>query len=313
MMHDVVFLDRDGFAESVNIKELPFPHRWISHGYTPPEAMVERLKNATIAISSGVPISVQQLERLPSLQMISLAMTGTDAVDMAYCRQRGIHVANVPGYGTHAVAEHTLAMIFALMRNVSRFHQMLLSVRELGGPIRSAYFDFPIRDLRGKVLGIIGHGPIALRLAELATRLEMVVRFHDRDGHYQGEQYLPLQQLLACSDIVSINCPLTPRTRHLIGREQLQWMKADAVLINTARGAIINEPDLIWALESGRIAGAALDVVTHEPIRLDEPLLQLAATHNLILTPHVAWSSVEAMQGLLDAALDNVTQFVGNA
>jgi glycerate dehydrogenase len=138
----------------------------------------------------------------------------------------------------------------------------------------------------------------------------MVVCFHDRDGHYQGEHYLPLRELLAISDVVSINCPLTPKTRHLISREQFQWMKTDAVLINTARGAIINEPDLIWALESGKIAGAALDVVTHEPISLDEPLLQLATTHNLILNPHVAWSSVEAMQGLLDAALDNVADFV---
>ncbi|WP_166360865.1 NAD(P)-dependent oxidoreductase [Pseudomonas akapageensis] len=310
MLHDVVFLDRDGFAESVTIKELPFPHRWTTHGYTAPQDMVAHLKNATIAISSGVPITVQQLEQLTSLQMISLAMTGTDAVDMEYCRQRGIQVASVPGYGTHAVAEHALAMIFALMRNVARYHQLLLSERERGGPMRSAYFDFPIFDLRGKVLGIIGHGPIALRLAELATRLEMVVRFHDRDGHYQGEQYLPLQQLLASSDVVSINCPLTPQTRHLIGREQFQWMKANAVLINTARGAIIHEPDLIWALQSGEIAGAALDVVTHEPIRLDEPLLQLASTHNLILNPHVAWSSVEAMQGLLDAALNNVSAFV---
>jgi glycerate dehydrogenase len=310
MMHDVVFLDRDGFAESVEIKELPFAHRWTSHGYTPPEAMVPRLANATIAISSGVPLSVHQLEQLPSLRMISLAMTGTDVVDLDYCRQRGIHVSSVPGYGTHAVAEHALAMIFALMRNVGRYHQLLMSVREQGKSMSNAYFDYPIRDLRGKVLGIIGHGPIAQRLAELATHLDMIVYFHDRDGRYVGERYLPLEQLLARSDVVSINCPLTPQTRHLIGRQQLEWMKSDAVLINTARGAVINEPDLIWALQQGQIAGAALDVVTHEPISVDDPLLHLAATHNLILNPHVAWSSAEAMQGLMDAALENVTAFV---
>lgn len=310
MTHDVVFLDRDGFAESVVIKELPFAHRWTSYGYTSPEAMVARLAKATIAISSGVPLSVRQLEQLPSLRMISLAMTGTDVVDLNYCRQRGIHVSNVPGYGTHAVAEHALAMIFALMRNVGRYHQLLMSVLEQGRTLSNAYFDYPIRDLRGKVLGIIGHGPIAQRLAELATRLEMVVYFHDRDGHYVGERYLPLEQLLTSSDVVSINCPLTAQTRHLMGRQQFEWMKNDAVVINTARGAVIHEPDLIWALQNGQIAGAALDVVANEPITLDEPLLQLAASHNLILNPHVAWSSAEAMQGLMDAALENVTAFV---
>ncbi|SEN52421.1 glycerate dehydrogenase [Pseudomonas sp. ok272] len=310
MIHDVVFLDRDGFAQSVLIKELPFAHRWTSYGYTAPETLVARLAHATIAVTAGVPLSVQQLEQLPALQMISLAMTGTDVVDLDYCRERGIEVSNVPGYGTHAVAEHALGMIFELMRNVGRYHQLLMRVREQGKALQSTYFDHPIRDLRGKVLGIIGHGPIALRLAELATRLEMQVLFHDRDGHYQGERYLPLEALLKCSDVVSINCPLTPQTRHLIGRQQLQWMKRDAVLINTARGAVINEPDLIWALQHGEIAGAALDVVTHEPITLDEPLLHLAATHNLILNPHIAWSSAEAMQGLMDAALENVTRFV---
>lgn len=310
MIHDVVFLDRDGFAPGVVIKELPFAHRWTSHGYSSPDTMVSRLANATIAVTAGVPLSVQQLEQLPGLQMISLAMTGTDVVDLDYCRQRGIEVSNVPGYGTHAVAEHALGMIFELMRNVGRYHQLLMRVREQGQALDSTYFDYPIRDLRGKVLGIIGHGPIALRLADLATRLEMTVLFHDRDGHYQGERYLPLEQLLKRSDVVSINCPLTPQTRHLMGRQQFQWMKHDAVLINTARGAVINEPDLIWALQHGEIAGAALDVVANEPITLDEPLLHLAATHNLILNPHIAWSSAEAMQGLMDAALDNVTRFV---
>lgn len=310
MLHDVVFLDRDGFAESVLIKELPFPHRWTLYDYTRPEQMVERLAGATIAISAGVPIPVQQLEQLPSLQMISLAMTGTDVVDLDYCRQRGIHVSNVPGYGTHAVAEHALAMIFALLRNVGRYHQLLMEVRAGKRPWSSTYFDYPIRDVRGKVLGIIGHGPIAQRLADLASRLEMEVYFFDRDGHYQGERYLSLEQLLRRSDVVSINCPLTPDTRRLIGRQQLAWMKPDAVLVNTSRGAVINEPDLIHALQTGQIAGAALDVITHEPITLDEPLLHLAATHNLILNPHIAWSSAEATQALMDSALDNVTAFV---
>ncbi|WP_207886634.1 NAD(P)-dependent oxidoreductase [Pseudomonas sp. 30_B] len=310
MLHDVVFLDRDAFPASVKIRELPFPHRWSCHDYTAPEEMVARLSTATVAITGGVPIPVAQLEQLPELRMISLAMTGTDAVDLEYCRQRGIHVTNVPGYGTHAVAEHALAMIFELLRNVGRYHRLLMDERQRGQPLNPTYFDYPIRDLRGKVLGIIGHGPIAQRLADLASRLEMEVYFHDRDGHYQGERYLPLQALLGRSDVVSLNCPLTPQTRGLLGRQQFEWMKQDAVLVNTARGAVINEPDLIRALQDGEIAGAALDVVTHEPLTLDEPLLHLAATHNLILNPHVAWSSAEAMQGLMDSALENVAAFV---
>lgn len=310
MLHEVVFLDRDGFPAGVKIRELSFPHRWSCHSYTAPGEIVQRLANATVAITSGVAISVEQLEQAPSLRMISLAMTGTDVVDLDYCRQRGIEVANVPGYGTHAVAEHALAMIFELMRNVGRYHRLLAEALAKGTKLSPTYFDYPIRDLRGKVLGIIGHGPIAQRLAELATRLEMEVFFHDRDGHYQGARYLTLQQLLTHSDVVSINCPLTPQTRGLIGQQQFEWMKRDAVLINTARGAVIQEPALIWALLNSRIGGAALDVVTNEPLTLDEPLLRLTATHNLILNPHVAWSSVDAMQRLMDAALENVETFV---
>lgn len=313
MLHDVVFLDRDAFSASVKIRELRFPHRWSCHDYTAPDEMVARLANASVAITGGVPISVAQLEQLPKLRMISLALTGTDIVDLEYCRQRGIHVTNVPGYGTHTVAEHALAMIFELLRNVGRYHRLLMDECQRGKALSPVYLDYPIRDLRGKVLGIIGHGPIAQRLADLASRLDMEVYFHDRDGHYQGERYLPLQALLSRSDVVSLNCPLTPQTRGLLGRQQFQWMKNDAVLVNTARGAVINEPDLIWALQNGEIAGAALDVVTNEPLTLEEPLLHLAATQNLILNPHVAWSSAEAMQGLLDAALENVEAFVARA
>ncbi|WP_371764806.1 NAD(P)-dependent oxidoreductase [Massilia sp.] len=310
MRHHIVFLDQEGIGPSVKMTELPFPHTWESHAYTNPDQVVERLKHATVAMTCSVPLRAEHLRQLPRLEMISLALTGTDIVDLDYCHDNGITVTNVPAYAANTVAEHALAMIFELSRKVGSYHRLLREVHLGNAPVKNIYFDFPIRDVGGRTLGIVGNGPIAHRLAALAQGVGLRVQFSDRNGEFRGDGYVPLQRLLADSDIISINCPLTEETRDMIGAAELARMKPGVLLVNTARGGIINEAALIEALQAGRIGGAALDVVEHEPLRRDDPLFALIDRHDFILNPHVAWSSEDAMQGLIDQALGNITAHV---
>jgi len=313
MKHRVVFLDDEGIGPNVVTPKLPFEHDWVSYSYTRPDQVVEHLQGATIALTCSVPLREEHLAQLPDLQMISLALTGTDIVDMDYCRAHGIKVTNAPGYATNTVAEHSLAMMFELFRKVSSYHRLMQQVHSGEQEVKNIYFDFPIRDLRGRVLGIVGNGPIAKRVAELGKGIGMSVVFHDRGGRYQGADYVPLDVLLQRSDVLMINCPLSEETRNLIGAAELAQMKSDAVIVNTGRGGVVNEAALIEAMEHGRIGGAALDVLEHEPVQPDNPIFRLIGKHNFILNPHVAWSSQDAMQGLINLSIGNIAQFVNSA
>lgn len=310
IMEHIVFLDHEGISHRIEKMVPNFPHTWTNYEYTPPELIAERLKDATIAMTCSVPLRKAQLEQLPKLRMISMALTGMDIVDVEYCKERGIDVRNVPGYAENTVAEHTLAMIFDLVRKISHYHRLMQDINSGKAPLQNLYLNYRIRDIQGLKLAIIGHGPIGRRLAALSQAIGMKVVFHDRFGKYQGEQYQPLDTLLQQCDILAICCPLTDETRDLIRAEHLQMMKRDAVVVNTARGGIINEQDLIQALLQEQIAGVALDVVEHEPIQLDNPILHLVGHPNLILNPHVAWSSENAMQGLMDQAIQNIQDFI---
>jgi len=177
-------------------------------------------------------------------------------------------------------------------------------------PQQNIYFNHRIRDVRDKQLAIIGSGPIALRLAHLARAFGMQVLFEDRGGKRQGPDCRPLAELLRSCDVLSINCPLTPDTYNLIGAEQLALMKPDALVVNTGRGGVVNEAALIQALRDGRLGGVALDVVEHEPLHPSNPLFQLIERDDFLLNPHIAWSSEDAMQQLMDSAVDNISDFV---
>ncbi|MGG4603639.1 NAD(P)-dependent oxidoreductase [Paenalcaligenes sp. Me131] len=312
MTHHIVFLDYEGIGPAVSINRPEFPHTWTNYAYTAPDQVVERLKDATIAVTCSLPLRQEQLEQLPNLQMISMALTGVDIVDVAYCQERGLRVANVPGYAENTVAEHTLSLIFALLRRTGNYHQLMRDIHEGKAALQNLYLNYRVRDLRGLQLGIIGNGPIAHRLKQIAEGVGMQVKLHDRNGKYQGNEYVPLTQLLKTSDVLAICCPLTSETYHLIGATELTLMKKDALLINTGRGGVINEPAMISALQENRLGGVALDVVEHEPIQLDNPIFQLIHHPNFMLTPHVAWSSENAMQTLMDKAIANIVEFVGS-
>ncbi|MFU8926284.1 NAD(P)-dependent oxidoreductase [Acinetobacter puyangensis] len=309
MKHHIVFLDNEGIGPTVVLPEFPFPHTWASYSYTEPEQLVDRLKDATIVMTCSVPLRKEDLAQLPKLKMISLALTGTDGVDLDYCHEHGILVTNVPAYAQNTVAEHILSMIFTLMRQTTNYHNLLNRMSKRQIQPQNIYFDYRIRDVRGQTIGIIGHGAIATRLAEVAQALGMNVRFFDRNGKYQGKQFFSFEKILSESDVISLCCPLTRETKDLIGRDEFALMKKDAIIINAARGGIINEPALIEALKNQKIGGAALDGTVEEPIQPGNPLLQLMDYPNFILNPHVAWSSEDAMQGLINRTVQNIIDF----
>lgn len=307
--HHIVFLDNEGIGPTVKLPEFPFNHTWVSYPYTQPDQVVERLRDATIVMTCSVPLRKEHLAQLPNLKMISIALTGTDGVDLDYCHEHGILVTNVPGYAQNTVAEHIIAMIFSLTRQTSSYHQLLNKVSKGETEARNIYFDYRIRDVRGLILGIIGYGTIAKRLAELASALGMQVRFFNRNGQYQGDEFVSFHEILSESDVVSVCCPLKEDTKDLIGREEISLMKPDALLINAARGGIVNEPALIEAIQNAKIGGAALDGSVEEPIQANDALFQIIDYPNFILNPHVAWSSVDAMQTLIQRTVQNIIDF----
>nr|WP_189662611.1 NAD(P)-dependent oxidoreductase [Pseudomonas kermanshahensis] len=303
-------LDDEGLAPSTRLKRPACEHTWQQFAYTHPEQVLEHLKDATIAFTCSVPLREEHLSQLPKLKMISLALTGRDIVDVDYCNTHGIEVASVPGYAANTVAEHSLAMILELFRRPAAFTRLMRQVHAGEKPQQNIYFNHRIRDVRDKQLAIIGSGPIALRLAHLARAFGMQVLFEDRGGKRQGLDCRPLAELLRSCDVLSINCPLTPDTYNLIGAEQLALMKPDALVVNTGRGGVVNEAALIQALRDGRLGGVALDVVEHEPLHPSNPLFQLIERDDFLLNPHIAWSSEDAMQQLMDSAVDNISDFV---
>ncbi|MFJ4397919.1 NAD(P)-dependent oxidoreductase [Pseudomonas sp. NPDC089396] len=310
MSEHIVLIDDEGLAPSTRLKRPDCEHTWKQFAYTYPEQMVEHLQDATIAFTCSVPLREEHLRQLPKLKMISLALTGRDIVDVDYCNAHGIEVASVPGYAANTVAEHSLAMILELFRRPAAFTRLMRQVHAGDKPYQNVYFNHRIRDVRGKRLAIIGSGPIALRLAHLARAFGMQVLFEDRGGKRQDPDARPLDELLRWCDVLSINCPLTAETVNLIDADKLALMKPDALVINTGRGGIANEAALIDALQRDRLGGVALDVVEVEPLHPSNPLFQLIDRDDFLLNPHIAWSSEDAMQQLMDSAVDNISAFV---
>jgi glycerate dehydrogenase len=307
----IVFLDRDTIAPQTQLRRPRFEHTWTEYDHTPAEDLLDRLADEpAIVITNKVPLREATLAKVPSIRLIAVAATGTDVVDVAYCREHGITVSNIRGYAVNTVPEHTFALIFALRRSLLAYHEAVRRGRwqESG---QFCFFDFPIKDLRGSALGIIGEGVLGQGVADIGRALGMRIMFAAHKGRSGlGPLYTPWDEVLATSDIITLHSPLMPETRNMIAMPEFRAMQHRPLLINTARGGLVDEGDLATALREGLISGAAFDVLTQEPPSADNPLLGLLDLPNFILTPHVAWASDEAMQTLADQLIDNIESFV---
>jgi len=303
MSERVVFLDRASLKATV--RKPRCAETYVEHEKTTEGEIVGRLAEATVAIVNKVPMREATLSALPHLKMIAVAATGYDVIDVPYCSKHGIAVANIRNYAVHTVPEHAFAMILALRRNLLAYR------RDVEDGVwnesdQFCFFTHPIGDLHGSTLGIIGEGAIGQATAAIGRAFGMRVLFADHaPPKMPGVTFTPLEDVLRESDVLSLHCPLVPATRNLIGLEEMRKMKPNALLINTARGGLVDESALIRALDEGLIAGAGFDVLTTEPPRNGHPLLDVRRA-NFILTPHVAWASDGAMQFLADQLIDNI-------
>ncbi|TVT49329.1 MAG: D-2-hydroxyacid dehydrogenase [Denitromonas halophila] len=306
----IVFLERDSVKAAFSRPTVA--HTWVDYPDTRPADVVERLRDAQIAVINKLRIDAAVLAQLPALRMIALAATGSDNVDLAACRARGIVVSNVRGYADTTVPEHVISLMLALSRNLMAYHQ---DVRAGRWP-QSRHFcflDHPIRDLRGATLGLVGQGSLGGGVARLAEAFGMQVLWSERPGADRVRAgRVAFGEVLKRSDVLSLHCPLDASTRGMIDRAALQAMKSSAFLINTARGALVDEAALADALRQGLIAGAAIDVLSAEPPPSDHPLLA-PDIPNLIVTPHVAWASGEAMAAMAAQVVQNIDAFVRGA
>ena len=309
-MERIVFLERNTIQ--AEFRRPNFEHQWIEHPETSADQVVERVRDATIIISNKLSLGEDQLANAPGIKMIAIAATGSDCVDLVYCRSRGIAVCNVRGYAVNTVPEHVLMMILALRRNLLAYRADV----QRGLWKESKQFcllTHELHDIRESTLGIIGNGSIGRSMAKLAESVGMrVVIAEHKNSATNREGRISFAETLKRSDVLSLHCPLTDQTRNLIGAAELQMMKRSALLINTARGALVDDAALIEALQRGDIAGAGVDVLREEPPRNGSLLLDTDLP-NLIVTPHVAWASTEAVQILADQVIDNIEAFIAGS
>jgi len=279
------------------------------HEMTEPDQLLDRCLDAEIIITNKVVLDAGILKQLEALQMICVTATGTNNVDLDYCTKHGITVCNVRDYATASVVQHVFTLILALTTRLNDYRAAVAA----GDWSRSSQFcllDYPISELEGKTLGIIGYGVLGQAVAQVASAFGLKVLVAQRPGSGQcPEGRVPLEEFYARSDIISLHCPLAENTQGLISTETLRQMQDHALLINTARGGLVDESALALALREARIGGAGLDVLSQEPPPADHPLLA-ADIPNLLITPHIAWASRESRQRLLDQVGDNIMAYL---
>ncbi|PJE56980.1 D-2-hydroxyacid dehydrogenase [Marinomonas polaris] len=305
-----VFLDRGSFPEYIKIQLPTQINEVVEYDNTALEEVAERIKSASIVLTNKVVVNAAAINSASDLKLIQVMATGTNNVDLKACKDKNIAVQNVADYSTISVPEHTFAMLLALRRNLASY----LDAVKSGRWATSEYFcflDYPIKDLSGSTMVIIGGGTLGKKVAAIALAFGMKVIFADRKGTTNTRPgYINFEEALKFADIISINCPLTPETKNLISDAEFSLMKKSCLLLNISRGGIVDEDALLRAFENNTITGAAFDVSTQEPMQLDHPLQALTKQPNFLLTPHIAWASDEAMQTLVDMAMDKITSFI---
>lgn len=308
-MRKIVFLDEYSIAGR-DMSKIAAMGEYVAYDNTRKEEVVERLRGAEIAISNKVMISGEAMRQLPDLKLICVAATGMNNVDLVTAKELGIEVKNAVGYSTTSVAETTLASALALARHIAYFNDYFHDGRYAAAD-RAFCFDRMTYEIRGKRWGIIGLGNIGREVARLAKAFGCEVAYYSTSGVRREEEIpsMELDELLKWSDIVSVHSPLNERTRGLVGRQQLQMMKPSAVIINVARGGIIDEAALAEALDSGWLSAAALDVFSVEPLK-ESPLFHIRDKYRLLASPHNAWAAAEAIDRLLECVAENIREYI---
>ena len=307
----IVVLERNSVGTDIPVDCYKDFGEVVCYRNTLAEDAAEKVKDADIIIANRCPMNENTLKDAPNVKLICEFATGYDNVDLAYCRKRGIRVANVRDYCTAAVAQHTFSLALFLMEHL-RHYDDYVKGGEYSAQDRFSNFDIPYTELEGKTWGIIGMGNIGRRVAKIAEAFGCKVIFYSVTGKSTCTEYekVTFERLLAEADVLSLHCPLSDLSRNLIDKEAFSKMKKTAILINVARGPVVNGRDLYEALTQGDIAAAGLDVFEEEPISVAHPLYQIKDSNKLIITPHMAWASTEARTRVVEEVYKNIDAFL---
>ncbi|MBO5292873.1 MAG: D-2-hydroxyacid dehydrogenase [Lachnospiraceae bacterium] len=307
----IVVLERNSVGLDIDLSLYEKYGEVVCYPNTVKEDTAEKVKDADIIIANKAPMNEETLKDAANVRLICEFATGYDNVDLEYCKNRGIKVANVVDYSTAAVAQHTFALALYLSESLNYYDRYVKS-GIYGAQARFSHFDVPFTEMEGKTWGIIGMGNIGRKVAKIAEAFGCKVIFYSASGKSTCTDYprVELDELLKESDFVSVHCPLSDLTRNLIDLDAMKKMKKTAYLINVARGPVVNNADLYQALEEGYIAGAGLDVLEKEPIQKENPLGEIQDSGKLIITPHMAWASTEARTRLVEEVAKNIEAFL---
>lgn len=307
----IVELDRETLGYDIDTSVLKTIGSFEEHEAADLETTREYIKDADVIIFNKTKMNEELLKDAPNVKLLAITATGFDNIDLEYCKSRGIAAANVKAYSTPAVAQHTFAMALFVLEKISYYDEYVKSGR-YSSQSGFCNFDEKYNELSGKTWGIIGMGNIGRSVAKIAEAFGCKVIFYSASGNSTCTDYerVDLDTLLKESDVLSIHCPLSDRTRNLINRDTLKLMKKSAILINVARGPVVNDADLAEALNNGTIAGAGLDVLGVEPMEKDNPLGLIKDSRKLLITPHMAWASVESRQRCFDEVFENIRAFM---
>lgn len=307
----IVILERNSVGTDVSVDVLGKYGELMIHRNTTASEVAERVKEADIIIANKAPLNADTLKDAENVKLICEFATGYDNIDLNYCRERGIRVANVVNYSTDAVAQHTFALCFYILEKLRHYDDYVKS-GEYAAQDRFSNFDLPYTELAGKTWGIIGMGNIGRKVAQIAQAFGCKVIFYSVTGKSQCKEYeqVDFDTLLQQSDVLSLHCPLSDITRNLIDLDALKKMKETAILINVARGPVVNDADLYTALTENVILGAGLDVTSTEPMKDSNPLSKFMDSNRLIITPHMAWASIEARNRVVSETCKNIEAFL---
>lgn len=307
----IVVLERDSVGTDISVEGFQKLGDVTVYSNTVADETAERVKDADIIVANKVPLNEQTLKDASNVKLICEFATGYDNVDLNYCKNRGIKVANVVNYSTAAVAQHTFALCFYILEKLNHYDNYVKS-GTYASQSRFSNFDLPFTELEGKTWGIVGMGNIGRKVAKIAGAFGCKVIFYSASGNSSCTEYerVDLDTLLQQSDFLSLHCPLSDKTRNLINLDALKKMKETAILINVARGPVVNDEDLYTALTENMIAGAGLDVTSTEPMKESNPLSKIMDSNKLIITPHLAWASTEARVRVVEETCKNIEAFL---